>query len=331
MKKSMFAIAVIVVMLIFSGWYYSSHQQPNTDLVLYGNVDVRQVSLAFDGQGRVAYVYAEEGDQVQVGQVLAVLDTNLLALQVDQANAQVAVQQQLLLKLQNGALPQEIDQARNRLAAAQADATRAKQDFQRLQDITTTTQGRGVSRQELDRTQSYANMTQAKVLELQAALHLVEIGPRDEDISAAQAQLQAAEAHLALLQYQLDQGELKSPVDAIVRSRLVEPGAMVTAQRPVFALALTQPKWVRVYVSEPSLGLVQSGMKVQVMTDSHPNQPIIGKVGYISSVAEFTPKTVQSEELRTSLVYEVRVLVDDPENRLRLGQPATVNILADQL
>ena len=101
---------------------------------------------------------------------------------------------------------------------------------------------------------------------------------------------------------------------------------MATPQRPVFALALTQPKWVRVYVSEPDLGRVKPGMAASVVTDSRPGQSIAGKVGYISSVAEFTPKSVQTEELRTSLVYEVRVLVDDPQDVLRLGQPATVHL-----
>jgi HlyD family secretion protein len=114
-------------------------------------------------------------------------------------------------------------------------------------------------------------------------------------------------------------------VDAVVRSRLMEPGDMATPQRPVFALALTDPKWVRVYVNEADLGKVRPGLAARVVTDSQPDRPIDGKVGYISSVAEFTPKSVQTEELRTSLVYEVRVLVADTGNVLRLGQPATVH------
>ena len=110
----------------------------------------------------------------------------------------------------------------------------------------------------------------------------------------------------------------------MVRSRLLEPGDMATPQRPVFALALTKPKWVRVYISETNLGRIKPGTSARVLTDSHPDQPIAGKIGYISSVAEFTPKAVQTEELRTNLVYEVRVLVDDGSDVLRLGQPATV-------
>jgi len=128
------------------------------------------------------------------------------------------------------------------------------------------------------------------------------------------------------MNHQLQEAELKSPIDAVVRARLLEPGDMASPQRPAFTLAITDPKWVRAYVAEPDLGRVRPGQEARVTTDSHPGQPIVGKVGYISSVAEFTPKTVQTEELRSSLVYEIRVMVDDKEDRLRLGMPATVRL-----
>jgi HlyD family secretion protein len=112
----------------------------------------------------------------------------------------------------------------------------------------------------------------------------------------------------------------------VVRARLLEPGDMASPQRPVFELALANPKWIRVYVDEAALGRVKPGMAAQVYTDSAPDRAVLGKIGYISSVAEFTPKSVETEELRTSLVYEVRVRVDDRSGLLRLGQPVTVKL-----
>ena len=291
-------------------------------------MDIRQISLAFDGNGRVQELRAEEGDRVRAGAVLAVLDTRTLALQADQARAQMDAQQQTLLRLRNGSRPEEIAQARSRLVAAQADAARAQQDLARLRGIAANTQGRGVSAQDMDRARSAAQVAQAQADEQREALRLAEAGPRKEDIAGAEAQLQATQAQLALLRHQISQGELKAPADAVVRSRLLEPGDMATPQRPVYALALAQP-WVRIYVGEADLGKVKPGMAARVQTDSQPDKPIAGKVGYISSVAEFTPKAVQTEELRTSLVYEVRVRVDDPQDALRLGQPATVRMAAD--
>ena len=101
---------------------------------------------------------------------------------------------------------------------------------------------------------------------------------------------------------------------------------MASPQRPVFTLAITAPKWVRAYVAETQLGRLQAGMAATVSTDSEPGRGIPARLAYISSVAEFTPKTVQTLELRTSLVYEVRFMVDDPQDRLRLGMPATVQL-----
>ncbi|HDS1679034.1 TPA: HlyD family efflux transporter periplasmic adaptor subunit [Pseudomonas putida] len=330
MKKPLIAICILAVLAV-GGWAWWQQHDKGGDgaLVLHGNVDIRQISLAFDGSGRVAELRADEGDSVKAGTVLGVLDTRTLALQAEQATAQIEVQQQNLLRMRNGSRPEEVTQARSRLTAAQADASRTQQDLARLQGIATSTQGRGVSAQDLDRAKSNVQVATAQVEEKREALRLTQLGPRKEDVAGAEAQLKASQAQRALLEHQIAQGDLKAPSDAVVRSRLLEPGDMATPQRPVFALALMQPKWVRVYVNEPDLGQVKPGMEARVVTDSQPDQPIAGKVGYISSVAEFTPKSVQTEELRTSLVYEVRVLVEDPQNVLRLGQPATVHLTAD--
>jgi HlyD family secretion protein len=327
-KKPLIIVAAIVILLLIGTavWWHGREKGSATELVLYGNVDIRQISLAFEGSGRVAALRAEEGDSIKAGAVLAILDTRTLVLQAEQAKAQIEVQQQNLLRLRNGARPQELAQARSRVSEVQADAARAERELARLQDIAASTQGRGVSPQDLDRARTNVQVAKARVEEQRQATRLTEVGPRAEEVSGAVAQLRASHAQLALLQHQIEQGELKAPVDAVVRSRLLEPGDMAAPQRPVFALALAQPKWVRVYVSEPDLGKVKPGMAARVITDSHPDRPLQGKIGYISAVAEFTPKSVQTEELRTSLVYEVRVVVEDSGDVLRLGQPATVRI-----
>ncbi|WP_312368451.1 HlyD family efflux transporter periplasmic adaptor subunit [Stenotrophomonas sp.] len=326
-KPVILVVAVAAVLAALLLWWAGRRQPDDAALRLQGNVDIRQVSLAFDGSGRVEVVNVEEGDNVEPGQVLALLDTQTLQLQAAQAKAQAESQRQNVARLRNGARPQEVVQARSQLVAAEADAARASQDLQRLQGVAAATNGRGVSAQELDRARSAAKVAQASAQLQRQALAMVEQGPRKEDIAAAQAQLEGALAQLALLQHQVAQGALKAPVAAVVRSRLVEVGDMAGPQRPAFTLALTQPKWVRVFVGEKELGRVRAGQAAMVSSDSHPGTVINGKVGFISSVAEFTPKTVQTEELRTSLVYEVRVVVEDPRDQLRLGQPVSVRLL----
>lgn len=332
MKKPilLLVIAAAVAIAALLWWRSSRHSDGDGALVMQGNVDIRQVSLAFDGNGRVDKVRVEEGDKVKTGQVLATLDVQTLQFQADQAKAQIEAQAQNVARLRNGARPQEVVQARSQLAAARADQARAAQDLARLQDVSKATDGRGVSGLEMDRARSAAEVAAATAQLQQQALALVEQGPRKEDIAAAEAQLDAARAQLALLEHQVSQGQLKAPVNAVVRSRLVETGDMVNPQRVAFALALTQPKWVRVFASETQLGRIRSGQIAQVYGDSQPDTPVSGRVGFISSVAEFTPKTVQTEELRTSLVYEVRVVVEDPADQLRLGQPVTVHLQVEK-
>lgn len=325
MKKPI--VMIVLLAAVAACWYGWQHWRPHGQDagVFYGNIDVRQVSLAFEGSGRVAQVAVEEGDRVQPGQVLAVLDTRTLALQADQAAAQLRAQEENLRRLKNGARPAEIAQARSRLAAARADAQRARREQARLERIATASSG-AVSVQDVDRARSTARVAQAAVKERQDALALVQEGARREEIDAADAQVAAARAQLALLRHQLAQGDLRAPVKAVVRSRLLEPGDMASPQRPVLALVVTSPKWARIYVDESSLGQVKPGQAAQLSVDSMPGRTLAGKIGYISSVAEFTPKSVQTEVLRTSLVYEVRVLVDDPDDALRLGQPVTVRL-----
>lgn len=322
-------VAIVIAGAVAAGlavWYFNRPTPDIHSLVLYGNVDVREVSLAFNGSERVDRLDVQEGDHVKSGQVLGELDTRTLRLHVEQAQAQSEVQRQALQRLKAGSRPEEVEQARAKVTADQADGDLAGKQLARLQAIHQTTSGRAVSQQDIDSALDHQKVAQAQLDSARKALRLVEIGPRKEDIAQAAAQLDVARAELALTSRQLAESELKAPIDAVVRARLLEPGDMASPLRPVFTLAITNPKWVRVYVNEVDLGAIKPGMQASVTTDSQPNQRLSGKVGYISSVAEFTPKTVQTEELRTTLVYEVRVLVDDDGDRLRLGMPATVRL-----
>jgi HlyD family secretion protein len=330
MNKKVAVIAVVVVSACAAlAWYLSRPATEGKDLVLYGNVDLRQVSLAFNGSERIAKLNVEEGQLVNAGDVLGELDTKTLTLRLAQSRAQAAAQEQVLARLQAGSRPQELAQSRARTAQVQADADLARQQLERVQSVFKESSGRAVSQQDIDNAQGKLKAAQAQLDAARKAQELVHIGPRREDIAQARAQLDAARADIAVMEHQLSEAQLKAPIRAVVRARLMEPGDMAAPQRPVYTLAITNPKWVRTYVKESDLGRIKPGMAATIRIDSQ-QETIAGKIGYISSVAEFTPKTVQTEELRTALVYEVRVLADDQADRLRMGMPATVRIVPAQ-
>lgn len=316
-------------------WWLNHRQQPTNELTLYGNVDLRQVQLAFNNSERIVAVLVEEGDRVHQGQMVARLDTSRLKPQMEQAAAQTAAQRHIVERLHHGSRPEEIAQARANVASAQADAANARRQYHRVKNLLAVrlkdrSEVQAVSQEDVDNAKAALDVADAKLRFNQQALELAVIGPRKEDIEENEARLRLNEAQLAFARQQLADAELRAPTEAVVRNRLLEPGEMVTPQKPVFLLAVINPKWVRAYVSEPDLNKVRLGMPAGVAVDSFPHRRFDGWVGFVSPIAEFTPKPVQTEDLRTSLVFEVRVFVKDPSNELRLGTPATVFLQLDQ-
>ncbi|HZV00240.1 MAG TPA: efflux RND transporter periplasmic adaptor subunit [Planctomycetota bacterium] len=296
------------------------------ELVLYGNVDLRQAELAFNNNERVEAVLVQEGDRVGKGQVLARLDATRLEPQVAQAEGQVAAQKQVWLRLKNGSRPEEIDQARANVASARADAKYAKRLYDHNKAAWDSAGGHAVTLRELEDSEAALSSAEARVIVQEKALELAVLGPRAEEVAEAEARLHAAEAQLAYLKKQLADTVLVAPADAVVRTRIMEPGEMASPIRPALLLALIDPKWVRAYVNEPDLPRVHPGVEAAISVDAFPGRRYAGWVGFVSPTAEFTPKNVQTEELRTSLVYEVRIFVRDPDDDLRLGMPVTARV-----
>ncbi len=314
-------IIVAICLLIAAAIFYFAVRPKEKGLVLYGNVDIRQISLAFNASERIEKMNAEEGDHIKKGDVLATLNTQTLQLAIAQTKAQIASQQATVTKLHNGSRPEEILQAQASVNNMAAEETNARTYYERMQSLF---EQNAISKQSRDDAETRWKAAAANLENAKAALRLSNIGPREEDIAAAEAQLDALKVSLKTQEYNLSQATLVAPLDGVIRSRLLEPGDMASPSKPVYMIGLEDTKWVRAYISEKRLGEVKEGMEATVTIDSFPNDPIKGQVGYISNTAEFTPKSVQTEELRSSLLYEIRVYVNDEKNVLRMGMPATV-------
>jgi len=224
---------------------------------------------------------------------------------------------------QAGNRPQEIAAQRAVVNERKVTAANAERLYKRQEDLYAK---KVTAVQERDDTEAAYHEAQARLNSAQEQLNLLEAGFRLEEIAQAKADLARAEAALASAKLHVEDTVLKAPSDGVILTRAEEPGAVLQAGATVLTLSLTRPVWVRAYVSEPDLGRLHPGMKVEIRTDSRPGKPYSGQIGYISPRAEFTPKNVETPELRTSLVYRFRVVVDNPDEDLRQGMPVTVRV-----
>jgi len=296
--------------------------KPQGPLALYGNVDIREVDLGFRVSGRIADMPVEEGAQVKAGQLLAQLDRASIDSRVAQAEAQVAQAQAELLKLEHGSRAQDVNAAKARFAAAGAAAADADDAYARRQPLV----GPGaISKAVWDQTVAARDRARAQLAEARANLDLVQEGARAEDVAAARAALKAAEASRASIGTDYADTQLKASVDGTVVTRAREPGAIVAPGETVFTLAIDKPVRVRAYVAEGDLARIAPGQAVTVTADGN-DRTYHGTIGYISPRAEFTPKTVQTADLRTDLVYRLRIIVNDADGALRQGQPVSVAV-----
>lgn len=241
------------------------------EVILYGNVDVRQVDLGFRVSGRVESMPFQEGDFVPTGTLMATLDKQPYIDQVNQALANVE--------------------------SVRTSLNNAEKLLKRRQDLVG---DGGVSREDFENALSSKEVLVANLKQAEAALGIVQTNLRDTEIFA--------------------------PSEGVILTRIREPGTVVREADPVYTLSLTSPVWIRAFIPEPLLGMVYPGMPAEIITDTEGAPVYKGHVGFISPVAEFTPKTVETTALRVDLVYRLRIIADNPDKGLRQGMPVTVKL-----
>ena len=326
-KHALRVVALIAVAgLVAAGigfWLLRQNTPTGRFLVLYGNVDIREIQAAFNDNGPITRMLVQEGDRVHQDDLLAKIDDVRYKAALDEAEGQMRNQQQVLARMLAGSRPEEIAQAKATMDALSVTYQNDEVKFRRLQFLVQT--GAGTTQQRDDAEAAFQAAKQQYEAARQAYILAVK-GPRRKDIAAQRATYEAAQGTVALDRRELADTKLYAPADGIVEDRILEPGDMASPSTPVFTIALTNPLWVRAYVPETKLGKVALGMRATVTTDSYPGRKYRGWVGYLSPAAEFTPKTVESPQLRTRLVYQLRVYVCNAGDELRLGMPSTVTI-----
>jgi len=321
-KKPVIAAVAIVVVLAAAvgGWLWYQSQQ-DRGLTLYGNVDIRTVNLSFRVGGRLTSLAVDEGDAISAGQVLGTLDKAPYENALMQANASVAVAQAQYDLMQAGYRDEEIAQTAAAVRQAKAAYDYAQNFYARQQGLW---RSRTISANDLENARSSRDQAQATLKSAEDKLSQYRTGNRPQDIAQAKASLEQAQAQRAQAELDLHDTTLVAPSNGTLMTRAVEPGSMLSAGSTVLTLSLTRPVWVRAYIDEPNLGQAKPGSELLLYTDGRPDRPYRGKVGFVSPTAEFTPKTVETPDLRTDLVYRLRIIVTDADDALRQGMPVTV-------
>jgi HlyD family secretion protein len=322
MKKPLVVILVVIIIIaaIAGGTFWYQSRQ-DTGLTLYGNVDIRTVNMSFRVGGRLQALQVDEGDAVQKGQTLGEIDHAPYQNALMQANANVAAAQAKYDLLLAGYRDEEIAQTAAAVRQAKAAYDYAQNFYQRQQGLW---KSRTISANDLENARSSRDQAQATLKSAQDKLSQYHAGNRPQEIAQAKASLEQAQAQLAQSQLDLQDTTLLAPSDGTILTRAVEPGSMLNAGSTVLTLSLTRPVWVRAYVDESNLNRAKPGQELQLYTDGRPDKPYHGKIGFVSPTAEFTPKTVETPDLRTDLVYRLRIIVTDADDALRQGMPVTM-------
>lgn len=325
MKKGILIAVILIAIGIFAvmNKRFSGRHDYGT-LPLSGNVEVAESDIGFKMSGRVAELFAEEGQRVKKGDKLAVVDSSELEGEVSQNKAYLNEALARLEELKSGARPQEVEQAKANVDAAHAELSKSAKDYERAELL----YKKGlISAQEVDAAKKGFDVAGSQLKKALEALSLVKEGARKEEVTAAMERVQQATAALKVSEERLKDTALYAPVSGVILRKNMELGETVVPGMPVYTIGDLGSPWIKVYVKEDRLGLVKLGQKAGITVDSYPGKSYDGKVTYISSEAEFTPKNVQTQEERVKLVFGVKVSVKNVNDELKPGMPADVRII----
>ncbi|WP_152054858.1 HlyD family efflux transporter periplasmic adaptor subunit [Aliarcobacter butzleri] len=323
MKKKL-TIALIILLISFISYkiYSNIFLKNENNLTFYGNIDTRTVNVGFRFLGKIENITKDEGEIVKKDEILVKLDTASLEKSLEELNEKIFASKLELSKLQTGYRQEEILEAKAAMEEAIENLNKTKDTYNRQANLfkTKSTSEENFTISQLNYKQALATLDKAKAL-----YELRKNGYRDEDIKIQESNLKSLEIQAEKLKIDLNDSVIKAPVDGVILTRFKEIGAITNAGESILEIAKTDEFWVRAYIDEKNLGNIKPGLKMSIQTDSR-SENYEGVIGFISPVAEFTPKNIETQELRTDLVYSFRVIVKNPDDKIRQGMPVTLKI-----
>lgn len=318
----MVLIMLGVLALMAGGYLYvrtAANQAPDSSLRISGNIEAHESVVSFKVQGRVMELPVQEGQYVKQGDLLARLDDDDYRQQVSVDEATVGMRKAELELSVAGSRVQEIQVAKQTLIDARADLELKRAEFRRRQELLAE---QGVSDEDIDRAASQLKRAQATYERAKQTHDQIVEGTRKEEIAVRRANLQSAREALQMSRLKLNYTVLSAPVSGVVLVRQAELGEVVSAGTPVVTIADVEHLWMRGYLNETDLGRVKWGQSATIHTDTFSDKTYQGRVSFISSQAEFTPKSVETHKERVTLVYRIKIDLDNLNHELKPGMPA---------
>jgi len=325
--KRIIPVVILLAAAIAAGVYYyprmTQKSAPVNQLMLSGNIEAHESLVGFKVSGRIVELPVEEGQQVAQDALLARLDDADFKQRVRIDEATVRVRESNLALSLAGTREQETKVVQQAMIDAQADLEQKKLDNERAQKLFAKDE---VSAQERDQSATALKRSAAIFKAAQQRYSEAVEGSRKEEIAIARANLNEANAGLGLSQVNLSYTILRAPSSGVVTVRQAELGEVVAPGSPVVTLADLEHIWLRAYIAETDLGRIHWGQQAVITTDTYPGKQYHGRISFISSAAEFTPKSVQTTKERVTLVYRIKIDIDNPNHELKPGMPADARI-----
>ena len=325
--KRRIPVLILSAAVIAAGIYFyprlTQKKAPENQITLSGNIEAHESLVSFKVQGRIIDLPVEEGQSVEPGTLLARLDTADYRQKVRIDEAAVQVRESNLALTLAGTREQEIKASQQTMLDAQADLQEKRLDYDRAQRLFSKDE---VSAQDRDLADTALKRAEATFQAAQQRYSEALEGSRKEDIAIARANLGEAKANLGLSRVDLDYTTLRAPSSGVITVRQAEIGEVVVPGTPVVTLADLDHIWLRAYIAETDLGHIRWGQNASVTTDTYPGKQYRGRISFISSSAEFTPKSVQTYKERVTLVYRIKIDIDNPNHELKPGMPADAHI-----
>lgn len=327
MRRRIPVLLALLAIVGVTSWLLLRPQGADTAILAAGTVEARESDLGFRTTGRIDRISVYEGDAVSEGQLLAELDRRELMAARSVARAQAEAARATLQELTVGFRTEEIEQARAALRAAERRRLDAARDLERARSLF---EDGAISQQALDDRETAATVSESEMQAATERLRLLESGTRSERIAAQRAALSAAQAEAERIDALLEYAAITAPNAGLITIRHREPGEVVAAGSPVLTLMNPDDRWVRIYVRADRVGRLSIGQAATITADAYPERTYVGRVVFIASEAEFTPRDVQTTEERVKLVYRVKVQIEgDPAFDLKPGLAADVRLETD--